>query len=96
MPLRGSSHVKNLADVRPSPAPYSLLIIPHSLLLEIVEREHFVTFDLLSLLEGRAPPTGEPEAEASHQEQASWASPTSSTPTSGDSISASRRLGRGK
>ena len=60
--------LKKLADVRQSSSPYSLPIIPHSLPLEIVEEEHFVTSDLLSLLEGHAPPTGDPKAEASHQE----------------------------
>ena len=58
--------LKNLADVIQSPAPYSLPIIPRSLSLEIVEGEHFVTSDLLSLLAGRAPSTGDPKAEASH------------------------------
>ena len=82
--------LKNLADVRQIPNPYSLSIIPRSLPLEIVEGEHFITSDLLSLLEGRAPPTCDPEAKASHQEQDSRASPASSTPTSRDSNSASR------
>ena len=61
-----------------------------------MEGEHFVTSDLLSLIEGRALPTGAPKAEASHQEQASWASPASSTPTSGDSSSACRGPGKGE
>ena len=47
--------LKNLADVKRSPAPYSLPIIPRSLPLEIVDGEHFVTTNLLSLLVGRAP-----------------------------------------
>ena len=75
--------LKNLADVRQSPAPYSLPIIPRSLPLEIVEGEHFVTSDLLSLLTGHVPSTGDPEAEASR------ASPVSLIPTSGGSKSAS-------
>ena len=81
--------LKNLADVTQSPAPYSLPIIPHSRPLEIVEGEHFVTSDLLSLLTGHAPSTGDPEAEASHREQASWASLVSLTLTSGGSNSTS-------
>ena len=60
--------LKNLADVRRSPAPYSLPIIPRSLTLEIVDGEHFVTSDMLSLLAGRAPSTRDLEAEASHRE----------------------------
>ena len=63
--------LKNLADVRKSPTPYCLLIIPRSLPLEIVEGEHFVTSDLISLLAGRVLSTRDPEAEASHREQAS-------------------------
>ena len=88
--------LKNLADVRQTPAPYSLPVIPRLSPLEIVEGEHFITSDLLSLLEGRAPPTRDPEAEESHQEQASRASPASSTPTSGDSSLASQGPGRGE
>ena len=86
--------LKNLADVRQSPAPCSLPIFPRSLPLEIVEGEHFVTSDLLSLLASCAPSTRDPEAEASHREQASRASPISLTPTSGDSSSASPGPGR--
>ena len=86
--------LKNLADVRQSPAPYSLSIIPRSLPLEIVDGEHFITYDLLGLLAGRAPSTRDLEAEASHWEQASWASFVPSTCTSGDSSSASPRPGR--
>ena len=56
--------LKNLADVRQSPAPYSLPIIPRSLPIEIVGGEHFVTTDLLDLLTGRAPIPRDPEAEA--------------------------------
>ena len=54
--------LKNIADVRRSPTPYSLLIIPRSLPSEIVGREHFVTTDLLDLLTGSTPSTGDPEA----------------------------------
>ena len=86
--------LKNLADVRQSSTPYSLPIIPRSLSLEIVEGEHFVTSDLLSLLKGRVPSTGDPEAEASHREQASRVSPVSLTPTCKDSNSASPGPGR--
>ena len=88
--------LKNIADVRWSPAPYSLPIIPRSLPLEIVVGEHFVTSDLLSLLVGNAPSTRDPEAEASHREQASRASSVPSTSTSGYSRSASPGPGRDK
>ena len=56
--------LKNLADVRRSPTPYSLPIIPRSLPSEIVGREHFVTTDLLDFLADRTPSTGDPEAKA--------------------------------
>ena len=80
--------------MRQSPTPYSLSIIPRSLSLEIVEGEHFVTSDLLCLVSGRALFTGDLEAEVSHREQASRASPVSPTPTSGDSSSATPGLGQ--
>ena len=60
--------LKNLADVRRSPAPYSLPIIPRSLASKIVGGEHFVTTDLLDFLMGHAPSPGDPEAEALSRE----------------------------
>ena len=82
--------------MRRSPTPYSPPIIPRSLPLEIVDGEHFVTSDLLSLLAGRAPSTRDLEAEASHREQASRASSVPPTSTNGDSSSASPAPGRDK
>ena len=52
--------LKNLSDVRRSPAPYNLSIIPHLLPSEIVDEEHFVTTDLLDLHAGHAPSLGDP------------------------------------
>ena len=86
--------LKNLADVRWSPAPYCLSIIPHSLPLEIVVEKHFVTSDLLSLLAGSAPSTGDLEAEVSHREQVLRASFVPWTSTSGDFSSSSPGPGR--
>ena len=86
--------LKNLADVRRSPSPYSPPIIPCLLPLEIVDEEHFVTSYLLSLLAGRAPSIRDSEAEASHQEQESRASFVPTTSTNGDSSSASPGPGR--
>ena len=80
--------LKNLADVRRSPAPYSLPIIPRLLPSEIVGEEHFVTTDLLDLLAGRAPSSGDPKAEALSREQALLASSIPSTSTSLGSSSA--------
>ena len=79
--------LKNLADVRRSPTPYSLPIIPRSLPSEIVGGEHFVTTDLLDLLTGRAPSIGDLEAEALNREQASRTSSVPSTSTRGASSS---------
>ena len=77
--------LKNLADVRRSPTPYSLSIIPWSLPSEIVGGEHFVTTHLLDFLVGRMLSTRNPEAEALSREQASRASSVPSTSTSGGS-----------
>ena len=51
--------LKNLANVRRSPAPYSLPIIPHLLPSKIVGGEHFVTADLIDFLVGCAPSSGD-------------------------------------
>ena len=80
--------LKNLADVRRGPTPYSLPIIPCSLPSEIGGGEHIVTTDLLDLLAGRAPSSGDPEAEALSREQALGASSVPSTSTSGGFSSA--------
>ena len=80
--------LKNLADVRRSPTPYSLPIIPCLLPSEIGGGEHIVTTDLLDLLAGRAPSSGDPEAEALSREQALGASYVPSTSTNGGFSSA--------
>ena len=80
--------LKNLADVRRNPAPYSLPIIPRSLPSEIMGGEHFITTDLLDLLAGRAPSLGDPKSEALSREQALRASSVPSTSTSKGSSSA--------
>ena len=67
---------------------YTLAIIPRSLPSEIVDGEHFVTTNLLSLIAGSASPSGDPEAETLSQEQASRALYVPSASTSGDSIPA--------
>ena len=60
--------LKNLADVRRSPAPYSLPIISRSLPSEIMGGEHFVTTNLLDLLAGLAPSPRDLEVEELSQE----------------------------
>ena len=83
--------LKNLADVRRSPAPYRLPIIPRPLPLEIVDGDHFITTDLLSLIASSASPFGDPKDETSNLEQASWAPSVPSTSTSRDSSPAPPR-----
>ena len=58
--------LKNLADVRRSLAPYSLSIIPCPLPSEIVDREHFVTTDLINLIASSVSLSGDPEAKTKH------------------------------
>ena len=85
--------LKNLVDVRRSPAPYSLPIIPRSLPSEIVGGEHFVTTDLLYLLASRAPSPWDPENKALSREQALRASCIPSTSISEGYCSALPVLG---
>ena len=59
---------KNLVDVRRNPAPYSLPIIPRPLPSEIVDREHFVTANLLNLIAGSGSSSKVPNAETSSRE----------------------------
>ena len=54
--------LKNLANVRRNPTPYSLPIIPRSLPSEIVDGEHFMTVDLLHLTVGEASPSRDVDA----------------------------------
>ena len=88
--------LKNLADVRRNPAPYSLPIIPHPLPLEIVDGEHFITTDLLHLTTGGASSSRDLGVETLSRELVSWTSSGSSTSTSGGSDSAQPVLGRGE
>ena len=56
--------VKNLHDLSCHPSPYSVPIIPRPLPSKIVEGEHFVIADLLSLISGSSSPTREVKSEA--------------------------------
>ena len=60
--------MKNLHDLRCHPLPYSIPIIPHPLPSKVVEGEHFVAANLLSLIPGGSSPTGEVESEATGRE----------------------------
>ena len=80
--------IRWLLEISEQEHHYTLAIIPRSLPSEIVDGEHFVTTNLLSLIAGSAPPSGDPKAETSSQEQASRALSVPSASTSGDSIPA--------
>ena len=84
---------KNLADMRRNPAPYSLPIIPGPLPPKIVDREHFVTADLLHLISGDASTSGGAKAEIADQRSA--ARPSASNSKGSDSAQPASRLGEG-
>ena len=60
--------VNNLHDLSHHPSPYSVPIIPSPLPSEIVEGEHFVDANLLSLIPGGSSHTREAESEATGRE----------------------------
>ena len=60
--------VKNLHDLSRHPFPYGVPIIPRPLPLEVVEGEHFVAADLLSLILSGSSPAREAESEATGRE----------------------------
>ena len=61
-------NVKNLHDLRHHPLPYSVPIMPRLLPLEVVEGEHFVATNLLSLIPCGSSPAREAESEATDRE----------------------------
>ena len=48
--------MKNLRELSYNPSPYTLQVIPRPLPLEIVEGEHYVITDLLTLISSRSSP----------------------------------------
>ena len=88
--------LKNLADVRWNPAPYSFLIIQRPLPSEIVDEEHFVIADLLNLIASRASPSRDLDAETSSRELVSRTLSVPSTSTSGGSGSTQPAPSRGE
>ena len=60
--------VKKLHDLSRHPSPYSVPIIPCPLPSKVVEGEHFVAADLLSLILGGFSLTREVESEATGRE----------------------------
>ena len=56
--------VKNLHDLSHHSSPYTVRIIPRPLPSEVMEGEHFVAMDLLSLIPGGSSPAREDGNEA--------------------------------
>ena len=78
-------NVKNLHDLSRHLYPYSVPIIPRPLPLEIVEGEHFVAADLLSLIPSGSSPAREAESEATGRELVISTQSTQPSSTSEDS-----------
>ena len=60
--------VKNLHDLSRHPSPYTVPIIPRPLPSEVVEGEHFVATDLLTLIPGGSSPSKEAGSKATGRE----------------------------
>ena len=87
--------MRNLHDLSRHPSPYNIPIIPRPLSSEIVEGEHFVTVDLLSLILGSSSPVREVESEAAGRElviSTQPAQPSSASEDSGPTPQASRQV----
>ena len=77
----------NISAVRRNPTPYTLLVIPRPLPLDVVEGEHFVIVDLRRLVSSSTHPSCGPIVKASIQVQGAWSASGSSTSPSEDSSS---------
>ena len=86
--------VKNLHDLSRHPSPYSVPIIPRPLPSEIVDDEHFVTTDLLSLISGCSSLAREAESEAASRELVISTQPAQPSLASEDSSLTPQRLDR--
>ena len=78
--------VKTLHDLSCHLSPYNIPIIPRPLASEVVEGEHFVATDLLSLISDGSSPTREAESEATGWElviSIQFAQPSSTSEDSG-------------
>ena len=88
--------MKNLHDLSRHPSPYSVQIIPSPLPPEIVEGEHFVVTDLLSLIPGGSSPAKEVESEVVGRELVISTQPAQSSSASEDSDPASQASRQGE
>ena len=62
--------VKNLRELSRNPSPYTLPVIPHTLPTEVVEGEHYVIVDLLTLISSSSSPMQASETEVVGRELA--------------------------
>ena len=87
--------VKNLHDLSRHSSPYNVPIIPRPLPSEIVEGEHFVVVDLLSLIPSGSSPSKEAESKAAGRElviSTQPAQPSSASEDSGPAPQVSRQV----
>ena len=90
--------MKNLHDLTGHPSPYSVLIILRPLSSEIMEGEHFITADLLSLIPGSSPLAKEAESEMAGRElviSTQSEQPSSASEDFGPTSQTSRQVERG-
>ena len=90
--------VKNLHDLSRHPSPYTVLIIPCPLPSKVVEGEHFVAADLLSLISGGSSPAREAGSEVTGREwviSTQSAQPSSTSEDSSPAPQASKQVERG-
>ena len=86
--------MKNLHDLSRHPSSYSVPIIPRPLPLEIVEGEHFVAADLLSLILDGSFLDREADNEAMGRELVITTQPTQPSSASEDSDPAPQDVGQ--
>ena len=86
--------VNNSHDLSCHSSPYTIPIIPRPLPLEVVEGEHFVAMDLLSLISGGSSLAREAESEARGWELVISTQSAQPSSTSEDSGPAPRRPSR--
>ena len=77
--------MKNFHDLSRHSSPYNVPIIPRPLPSKILEGEHFVTVDLLSLIPGSSSPAREAKSEATGQELVISTQPAQPSSASEDS-----------
>ena len=90
--------MKNLRELSRNPSPYIISVIPRPLLTEIVEGEHYVIVDLLTLVPSSSSPTQTFETEVVGRELviSLWPEkPSLAREDSGPAPQASKEVDRG-